>query len=73
MWIESAWLVAPCYLILAGVQSSDGLLFTRGRWGHMHPVLLDHGPIVQCNTDHWECDPLEDVLYVRQIDCCHTL
>ena len=61
--IDRVWLLAPCYIILAGTSPGEACLFTRSRCGHEHPrTLHEHGAIVQCNTDHWECDPLVDIL-----------
>ena len=61
--VDRAWLLAPCYIIIAGTSPGEACLFTRRRCGHEHPrTLHEHGAIVQCNTDHWECDPLVDIL-----------
>jgi hypothetical protein len=61
--IDRAWLLAPCYIILAGSSPGEACLFTRRRCGHDRlRTLREHGSIVQCNTDHWDCDPLVDVL-----------
>lgn len=61
--IDRVWLLAPCYIIIAGNSPGEACLFTRRRCGHEQPrTLHEHGAIVQCNTDHWECDPLVDVL-----------
>ena len=63
-WLDRARLVAPCYIILAGPKAGEGALYTQNRWGHSRrKTLAEHGPaLVQCNTDHWECDPMVDVL-----------
>jgi hypothetical protein len=63
-WLARSWLVSPCYLILAGEGPHQAALYTRSRWGHsQRRALGEHGgALVQCNTDHWDCDPLVDVL-----------
>jgi acid ceramidase len=60
--IDKTWLLAPCYIILAGGAHDEACLFTRNRCGHERLRTLGDGSIVQCNTDHWDCDPLIDVL-----------
>ena len=57
-------LVAPCYLIVGGVKSTEGVVITRNRIAalDMWRLNLSEGRwfLVETNYDHWEKPPASD-------------
>jgi N-acylethanolamine-hydrolysing acid amidase len=57
-------LVAPCYLIVGGVMSTEGVVITRNRIAALNIWWLNtsqsHWFLVETNYDHWEQPPKYD-------------
>lgn len=54
-FFTTARIVAPCYLIIAGLNRDEGALVTRDRDGEVQRKELGSscGTLVQTNLDHW--------------------
>jgi len=62
--LKSGLLIAPCYYILSGVQSNEGVVLSRNRNGdqNIYPLDVPSGRwfIVQTNYDRNTPDPVND-------------
>ena len=57
-------LIAPCYLIMGGVDSTQGVVITRNRIAALDIWRLDSDRgrwfLVETNYDHWDAPPASD-------------
>eukprot|EP00026_Physarum_polycephalum_P009777 Phypoly_transcript_09913.p1 GENE.Phypoly_transcript_09913~~Phypoly_transcript_09913.p1 ORF type:complete len:398 (+),score=31.45 Phypoly_transcript_09913:75-1196(+) len=64
-WLSTSSLIAPCYFTVCGINTSKtiGTLITRKRGSEENRwTVLEHGPIVQTNIDHWSNKAEENIL-----------
>ncbi|CAF3459527.1 unnamed protein product [Rotaria socialis] len=58
-------IIAPCYFTICGTSQCKtfGTLITRRQTSEENRcTLIEHGPIVQANIDHWSSNKDEDIL-----------
>ncbi|CAB4037165.1 Hypothetical predicted protein, partial [Paramuricea clavata] len=57
-------ILAPCYYILGGNSSGQGIVITRGRTKSLYPMSMDQAKggwyVLQTNYDHWKAPLIID-------------